>query len=218
MQIKQVLHVGCGAKSAGGLHQAFADGWREVRLDVDPAVLPDLVSSITDMRVVVDDASFDAVFSAHNLEHLYPHEVPRALREFRRVLRPDGFALVTMPDLQEVSRLVADGALSTPAYLSPAGPITPLDMIYGLNSALAAGNLFMAHRTGFTGTTLSDALLGAGFGAVCVQRNPFAFALWAIAFCEAPSDARMQAAQDAMLPLRVGMPVPQTGRAVQLAG
>ena len=44
-------------------------------------------------------ASVDAVFSSHNIEHLYPHEVPLALKEFMRVLKPDGFVLMTCPDL-----------------------------------------------------------------------------------------------------------------------
>lgn len=41
------------------------------------------------------DASFDLVTSFHTLEHL--HEVPRALAEFRRVLRPWGTLFVVMP-------------------------------------------------------------------------------------------------------------------------
>lgn len=208
MRLKQVLHVGCGPVTSGPLHEAFQDGWREVRLDIDPGVAPDLVSSITDMRAVAEDESFDAVFSSHNLEHLYPHEVPRALAEFRRVLNRDGFALITLPDLQEVARLVADGALTAPAYISPAGPIAPLDILYGLRAALAQGNLHMSHRTGFTGQSLANALTCAGFASVCVQRNPRAFALWAVAFATTPDAARLHDARERMLPLRAGMLVP----------
>lgn len=65
--------------------------WTENRLDIDPAVQPDVTGTMTDMASVAS-ASVDAVFSSHNIEHLYPYEVPPSLAEFRRVLRDDGFA------------------------------------------------------------------------------------------------------------------------------
>jgi len=68
-------------------------------LDIDPSVAPDIVGTMTDMSAVAT-ASIDAIFSSHNIEHLYPHEVPIALAEFLRVLKDDGFAVVTCPDLR----------------------------------------------------------------------------------------------------------------------
>ena len=100
-----------------------------------------------------------------------------ALAEFHRVLAPGGFILVTMPDLQQVAELVAAGRLEDPAYMSAMGPIAPLDMLYGFRPALAAGNAFMGHRTGFTATTLTAHLQSAGFSGVQVQRDGH-FALW----------------------------------------
>lgn len=197
---RQVLHVGCGTYSPAKLHTAFhGEDWREVRLDIDPTVKPDIVASITDMHGV-PSGEYDAVFSSHNLEHLYAHEVPLALREFRRVLKPEGITLVTMPDLQEIGRLLANGGLGDTAYVSGAGPIAPLDMLYGLRTAMAAGNLFMAHRTGFTGKTLIAAFQEAGFAMSVAQRNPLDYSLWGIAFVTAPSDAVLEKAQETMLP------------------
>lgn len=68
-------------------------GWRELRLDIEPATHPDIVADMTDMTPLAS-ASVDAIFSCHNLEHLAPHEVPLALAEFHRVLRDDGFAII----------------------------------------------------------------------------------------------------------------------------
>lgn len=178
---RTVLHVGCGAAHPDKLPAAFFvhDEWHELRLDIDPAVAPDITASITAMPMV-DDASVDAVWSAHNIEHLGAHEVPAALGEFHRVLRPGGFALITTPDLQQIAALVAEDRLEDAAYVSAMGPIAPLDMIYGLRSALAGGNGFMAHRCGFTASSL-EALLGrAGFAPVRVIRDGH-FALWATA-------------------------------------
>ena len=176
--LKDVLHVGCGAANPAKLPDAFfpLSHWREVRLDIDPSVAPDIVASITDMSVV-QTASVDAVWSAHNLEHLAAHEVPLALAEFRRVLRPQGFLLVTMPDLQQVAQLVAAGNLEGVAYMSAMGPISAIDMLYGFRPSIAQGNAFMGHRTGFTAATLAGHLQAAGFDQVRVQSDG-SFALW----------------------------------------
>jgi SAM-dependent methyltransferase len=177
---KVVLNVGCGYPARQGLHPAFRGAeWRELRLDIDPSVNPDIVCSMTDMQPVAPD-SIDAIWSSHNLEHLHRHEVPLALAEFMRVLRPGGQVLLTLPDLQRIAELVASDALEDEAYRSPSGPITPLDMIYGHTPSLAHGNQHMAHKTGFTARTLAKLLSNAGFASVRLQRE--GFALWAQAY------------------------------------
>src|SRR5271156_4596530 len=104
---KTVLNVGCGYPLRQKLHRHFhGPEWREIRLDLDPAVQPDIVCSITDISPVTAD-SVDAVWSSHNLEHLQRQEVPLALAEFLRVLKPHGLLLLTLPDLQQVARLGA---------------------------------------------------------------------------------------------------------------
>jgi SAM-dependent methyltransferase len=200
---KTVLHVGSGSYAPEKLHSAFhGPGWTERRLDIDEGVQPDIVASMTDMAPVAD-GSVDAVFSSHNLEHLYPHEVPVALREFRRVLNAEGVALMTMPDIETIAGFVAANGLAAPAYASLLGPITPLDMLYGFGPALARGNHFMAHRCGFTGQTLLAALSEAGFAFSIVQRNPPAFALWALAFAQEPAEHVAESAKYRMLPLHM---------------
>jgi predicted SAM-dependent methyltransferase len=180
---KVVLNVGCG-RAGQGLHSSFhGKEWRELRLDIDPSVSPDVVSSITDMRPIATD-SVDAVWSSHNLEHLHRHEVPVALGEFLRVLRPSGLLLLTLPDLQRVAELVAADGLEDAAYVSPSGPISPLDMMYGHTAAIAYGNRHMAHKTGFTSRTLQQLLTSAGFAGVHMTRE--GFALWARAYKPMP--------------------------------
>lgn len=179
---KTFLHVGCGPKFKDKTTSDFAsEKWSELRFDIDESVNPDIIGSMTDMSAVTD-GSVDAVFSSHNIEHLYPHDVPIALSEFSRVLMPDGFAVITCPDLQSVARLVADDRLTEPAYTSPAGPIAPIDILYGHRAAMASGNLFMAHRCGFTQKVLVATLQAAGFSRVVSKRRnaPF-FDLWSLA-------------------------------------
>lgn len=192
------LHVGCGPKDKRHTTPVFAQaGWRELRLDVDPGVRPDIQASMTDMSALAD-ASVDAVYSSHNIEHLYAHEVPVALGEFLRVLKPEGFLVITCPDLQSVAELVAADKLVEAAYESPAGPVAPLDILYGFRPELARGNHFMAHRCGFTRRVLSSTLHAAGFAAVAINHwgAPY-FDLWAVASksaCEEAAILRLAAA------------------------
>ena len=177
--MKRVLHVGCGPLAGEKLHESFrGPDWQEVRLDINPAAHPDIVASITDMGVV-PTASFDALYSSHNLEHLFAHEAPTALREFYRVLKPVGYALITLPDLQLAAQYIAEGREEEEVLRTNKGPITPLDILYGFRPFLAA-NPFMAHRFGWTAQALEKALHEAGFAYVTVERD-FEFNLWAVA-------------------------------------
>lgn len=177
--VKKVLHVGCGPLAAQKLHESFCGAdWKEVRLDINPGAKPDIVASITDMSAV-ETESFDALYSSHNLEHLMAHEVLTALKEFCRVLRPAGYALITLPDLQQAAEYIAAGKAEEPVLMTNKGPITPLDMLYGFRPFLES-NPFMAHRFGFTASTLENALREAGFRHVSVERDG-EFNLWAVA-------------------------------------
>ncbi|MDO9232899.1 MAG: methyltransferase domain-containing protein [Methylotenera sp.] len=185
--MKTFLHVGCGPLYVDPMTkqpsrpQGFdVSSWNELRLDINPAVNPDVVGTMTDMSAV-RSGSVDAIFSSHNIEHLYPHEVPIALAEFKRVLRSDGFVVITCPDLQSVCALVAQGKLTEPAYISPAGPIAPLDILYGHRPPMSQGNLYMSHRCGFTLNVLLGTLESAGFSKVVGSCRPNYFDLWALA-------------------------------------
>jgi ubiquinone/menaquinone biosynthesis C-methylase UbiE len=181
--MKSFLHVGCGPKRKDRTTKGFnTPDWTEIRLDIDPSVAPDVIGTMTDMSAVAT-ASVDAIYSSHNIEHLYPHEVPLALAEFLRVLKPDGFFVVTCPDLQSVCALIADDKLTEAAYTSPAGPIAPLDILYGHRPPMAQGNLYMAHRCGFTQKVLTATLQASGFKSIAALRRgraPF-FDLFALA-------------------------------------
>lgn len=188
------LHIGCGPKRKDRTTKGFnTAGWKEIRLDIDASVQPDVIGTMTDMAAVTSE-SVDAIYSSHNIEHLYPHEVPLAFAEFLRVLKPEGFFVVTCPDLQSVCKLVAEDKLTEPAYTSPAGPIAPLDILYGHRPPMARGNLYMAHRCGFTQKVLSGTLQGSGFKSIVTMargNSPF-FDLFAVASKSARSEPQMR--------------------------
>lgn len=76
MASKSFLHVGCGPQTKHSLKGFGSEDWTEVRYDIDPNVHPDILGSITDMSAV-ESESVDAIYSSHNVEHVYPHQVPR---------------------------------------------------------------------------------------------------------------------------------------------
>ena len=58
----------------------------------------------------------------------------------------------------------------------------PLDILYGYRPSMAKGNLFMAHRCGFTEKVLIGTLQQGGFAQVASQRRPHPYYdLWAVA-------------------------------------
>jgi len=197
-----LLHVGCGQNRKNRTTPGFnTPDWRELRLDIDASVEPDVIGTMTDMSSVATE-SVHAIFSSHNIEHLYPHEVGVALKEFLRVLVPDGFAVITCPDLQSVCALVAQDKLTDAAYQSPAGPIAPLDILYGHRPHLARGNLYMAHRCGFTQKLLVGTLRASGFATVASFARGKAphFDLWALASKSARNDTEMRTLARAHFP------------------
>jgi len=201
--MKTFLHVGCGPKTKDQTTRTFnGDDWRELRLDIDVGVKPDILGTMTDMSALTD-ASVDAIFSSHNIEHLYPHEVPLALKEFLRVLKPGGFVVITCPDLQSVCALIAEDKLTEAAYTAPAGPIAPIDILYGHRPPMARGNLYMAHRCGFTRKVLHATLQSEGFPVVATLargRAPF-FDLWAVASKSNRTEDEMRALAEQHLPI-----------------
>ena len=166
---KVFVNAGCGASDRSSMPAFFAD-WREIRVDIDPATRPDLVTSIIDLSAI-PGGTIDAVWSAHCIEHLYAHEVPMALAEFRRVLRKSGFACLITPDLQAAAEWVLRDRMHECIYQSPSGPVTAHDMIWGFGRAIEGGKIAMAHRCGFTPTPLIQRLNEAGFDEIMLRRK-----------------------------------------------
>lgn len=165
-----VVNAGCGT-SVGRRLPMYFDKWRELRVDVDPAAQPDLLTSVTDLSAIPSGTA-GAVWTSHCIEHLYVHEVGRALAEFYRVLSDDGFICIIVPDLQAVASYVAADRLHETLYDSAAGPITAHDILFGFGAAVAKGYTSMAHHCGFTPTTMMHYLGRVPFDEVTIRRRP----------------------------------------------
>jgi SAM-dependent methyltransferase len=197
--MKRFLHVGCGSVEQSALKGFDAAEWQEIRFDIDPTARPHILGSLTDMHAV-PSGSVDAVYSSHNLEHVLTHEVQTVLREFHRVLNDDGIVVLTCPDLRSVCEAVVADRLADTLYESPAGPITPLDILYGHTAQIARGKTYMAHRTGFTYKTLTRAFFDAGFRTNFGGARPAYVDLWVVSFKQPKSDAAGAALATPFLP------------------
>ena len=166
---KLLVNLGSGQKGATWLPGMFSS-WRELRVDVDATVAPDILADITDLSAI-ESGSVDAVWSSHCLEHLFLYQVGKAVAETHRILADDGFWCVMVPDLQAIAEYLAGDRLHEVIYQSQAGPVVAHDMIFGFGAALAQGKLSMAHKCGFTPTLLAQKLREAPFAEIILRRR-----------------------------------------------
>ena len=161
--MKRLLNVGGSSKSIQ-LPPEYT-GFEHVLLDIDPQGAPDILLDGRQLGELAA-AQFDAIYCSHNLEHYFRHDVPKVLGGFFHVLKPGGFAQIRVPDLTELMRRVVQGKidLEETLYVSPAGPIAPIDMIYGFGRQIETSGVdFFAHKTGFSSQSLARAVERAGF-------------------------------------------------------
>jgi len=176
--MKKLLHIGCGGagREQVMLEDFRREEWDHLRVDIDSNVLPDVVD---DMRtlVTVEDSSVDGVYSSHNLEHLHPNDSLKAMQTFLRVLKPGGIFFAVVPDVQIACEWIARGDGLKTIYQSAAGPITPIDMVYGYRP-FTFDNPFQMHRMGFTVAIMDWMIREAGF-TQCKVQNGSGFDVWA---------------------------------------
>src|SRR5579884_3968600 len=189
---KRFVNLGSGRQGSAWIPPIFAD-WRELRVDVDPSVAPDILADVTDLSAI-ESGSVDAVWSSHCLEHLFLYQVSQAVKEAYRILADDGFLCLLVPDLQAVAEYIASDRLHEVVYESAAGPVIAHDMLFGYGPYVEKGRPSMAHRCGFTPTLLLQKLQEAPFAEIVLRRRPNRQELAAIA-CKrpAPDDAAREA-------------------------
>jgi len=161
----KVLNVGCGYCTLDQNPYAGEtfENWEEIRLDINSDAKPDIVNDVTDMKDV-QNSSFDAIYSQHLLEHLFTEDVDVALNEFYRVLKKGGFVALFLPDFDKVvQEILKDGDLERVLYVSTGGVIRVIDVIFGYEKAIHAGNHYMMHKTAFNEKTIRNKLDKAGF-------------------------------------------------------
>ena len=88
---------------------------------------PQGAHAATDYRFPYDDGSFDFAIATSVLTHLLETEAEHYLEEIKRVLKPDGRALVTFFLLTEDSRRLIKEGRSALAFLDPDDHVSVVD-------------------------------------------------------------------------------------------
>ena len=115
------------------------------------------------------DASAEAIYSSHMLEHLYFDEANQTLREFRRLLSSEGVLRLALPDTEQLAAsflkdIRDEGAGATLEFNKglSAHPMSPPSGLRRLTGRLGAS----VHRWQPTRALVSQMLRDAGFGTV----------------------------------------------------
>lgn len=188
---RSVLNVGGASKQIP--IPPYYDGWRHLLLDIKAGDGVDLVQDARELLHLPPD-QFDAVYCSHNLEHYFRHDGDRVLAGFLHVLKDHGFADIRVPDIPAVVRSLADGAMDIDdvLYVSPGGPITVHDVIYGWGVEIERSGVdFFAHKRGFSMKSLRAACERAGFVSVTTTNQAAPFELRAFCFKQEPSSGTL---------------------------
>ena len=90
---ERYLNVGCG--------NTFHSDWTNVDL---VSRHPLVTQHDLNRGLPYDDATFDAVYHSHVLEHLSPNQADKMLSECKRVLKPNGTLRIVVPDLEAIAQ------------------------------------------------------------------------------------------------------------------
>lgn len=129
------------------------EGWKI--LNAQPGDGVDFVGDCADLGRFAN-GSVDEIYASHVLEHLgYQSHLPRALKEFWRVLKPGGVARISVPDFEVLCR----------QFLDPRA--THEDRFHCMRMAFGGQiDEFDFHHVGLTHEFLSQYLYAAGFSRV----------------------------------------------------
>lgn len=95
------VNLGCGPHYVEGMLNCDGNLFQKIDLWLDlrrPLPFP--------------DQSVKVAYTSHTLEHLFPEDALKLLREIHRVLRDDGIARVAVPDVEHFFRIARGEAVS----------------------------------------------------------------------------------------------------------
>ncbi len=168
---KIVLSLGLRSARAGAAYQYFKqDEWTEIRIDAYEDFQPDAVHKLTSLPMLKDN-SLDAVWMGHILHRMSFKDGRAMLAEVMRTVKDGGTIGASVPDIQVAATYAAHGDLEKTVFTSPAGDITALDMLYGFQKAIDAGDKSRHHLSGFTYETFGIFLREAGICNLQLQQR-----------------------------------------------
>ena len=137
------LHLGCGKRYIPGF----------VHIDLDDYPHIDYRSEISDLSMFKDD-SVDLIYCCHALEYFDREESRKVLKEWHRVLKPEGILQIAVPDFEALFKVYAQ--------------YKDLNMILGplygrIVIKTSEGKKIVYHKTVYDFKSLKEILELAGF-------------------------------------------------------
>ena len=133
------LHLGCGKRN-------FGSDWTHI----DGGNFDHLHShDIT--KLPFKEGSCDLVYASHVLEYFDRQEVLEILKEWNRVLKPQGTLRIAVPDFKSMCEIYNKGEYSLDSFLGP---------LYG---KMDMGDKKIYHKTVYDELSLSKVLSNSGF-------------------------------------------------------
>lgn len=149
------LHIGCG-----NVHIP-----RCINIDLQPTRATDIVEDCV-MLASIPSGSMHTVYANAFIEHVFLNQRLQCLRSIQRVLRDDGYALLTgIPDFERIAQAYLR---KEPGIISP---VFDLINVYRYTHGEPEESLdwvAQLHKSLFDTPTLSGLLAKAGFASFCI--------------------------------------------------
>lgn len=136
------LHLGCGKR--------FIPGF--VHVDLDDFDHIDVKTDVRDLRMF-DTGSAELIYACHVLEYFDRVEVVEVLREWKRVLRPEGILRLAVPDFEALVQVYRESG-DLDKILGP---------LFGRIEVQTPERQVFYHRTTYDFASLKDVLESVGF-------------------------------------------------------
>ncbi len=146
------INVGCGRQ--------VLDGWTNVDVQRSRKAPRDPEVFASALQIPLPDGCADEVMAIHLFEHFYRWETPKALAEWRRLLKPGGLLVLEMPDVKKCARNLI--------RLIDGEDVKSIDSLamHGLYGDPGDEDPYMGHKWGWTPKTLRKLLKGSGFAEI----------------------------------------------------
>lgn len=137
---------------------------RDRYITVDGQHGANYLAHIPPLPDAVFDYTFDMVEAYHFWEHLYLWEAEQLAREVCSVLAPGGVLILELPNLAKCCEMILHPEKIPVKDDAPRHP-DPRFTVWGIygDQEGHAGNVFQAHKWGYTPESLMKQLLDAGF-------------------------------------------------------
>lgn len=151
----KLLNLGCGSQRPLNQEWVNLDNWEGGGHEINE---PNFIRHDLRQPLPFDDGSVDGVLASHLIEHMDCQEAVRLLREARRVLRPGGIVMVSVPDASRFREVHAeDRNENWPRLFDVTDPKNPIP------TWREAALFFEQHKQVLTEDALWCILVQAGF-------------------------------------------------------